>query len=278
MRHYWIVILTAAALAALSALATPTGAWKNGPPKNKMTNSAKDCLAIPYSTHDWIVDHARDLLPPAERAWLDPHRKLLLIGTEAPDYNKIRIACGTPNSGYADTGRGRHDLRFNGAGKVTYDRPAVRAQEEFEKAAAAYRSGEHGFAAYYLGAAAHYIGDLSAYGHAMKGESHHRDFEEWVGSLTSRFAGGVFERYIRLDGLEPRPAYDAVIRTGRMTRYGPSPVIPPTGIDRIFDPAAPNDPGLLASIGHTLNKSVNETADMLHKFYITVVKSGDAEK
>jgi len=27
-----------------------------------------------YATHDWIADHARDLLRPAEQAWLTPHR------------------------------------------------------------------------------------------------------------------------------------------------------------------------------------------------------------
>ena len=259
-----ILFLAAAFLAIAPA---PALAWKNGPPDNKVTNSSKDCFDPPYSTHDWVADHGRALLPVGERAWLDPHRKLLIIGTEAPDYDEIPLACGVPNRGYNDTGGGNHDLRFDDFGNVTFDTPAYRAQQEYDKAVAAYRTGKHGAAAYYLGAAAHYIGDLSQYGHTMKGESHHADFEVWVGGLTPSFAGGgVFERFIQVDGLEPRSAYDAVIRTGKLTRYGKSPVIAPTDMD------GRNGSAARTSIGHTLSKAVNETADMLHGFYVTVVK------
>ncbi len=258
------------AVAFFAITVAPSLAWKNGPSGNKVTNSAKDCMDPPYSTHDWIADHGRALLPTGERAWLDSHRKILFIGTEAPDYDKIRLACGVPNRGYNDTGGGNHDLRFDDFENVTIDTPAYRAQQEYDKAAAAYRSGKHADAAYYLGAAAHYIGDLSQYGHTMKGEFHHADFEIWVGSLTPSFdGGGVFERFIKADGLEPRSAYDAVIRTGKLTRFGKNPVIAPGDMDELD---VRNSPAALSSIGHTLNKAVNETADMLHGFYVTVVK------
>ncbi|MEP0339169.1 MAG: zinc dependent phospholipase C family protein [Alphaproteobacteria bacterium] len=258
-------------LAALTA--TPAQAWKNGPPDNKVTNSAADCLAPPYSTHDWIADHARALLPSTARAWLDPHRVLMLIGTEAPDYAKIEAFCGAPNRGYNDTGQGRHDLRFDANGGTTRDLPAQRAQEEYEKAVQAYRAGRPDHAAYFLGAAMHYIGDLAQYGHTIKGETHHADFEEWVGALTPSFAGGgVFEKFIVADGMTSRRADDAVLRTGRYTWTGTSPVLPPAAMDARFGPAALADTAFVASIGHCLNKAVNEAADMLFGFYEAVVR------
>lgn len=264
----------AAAVLILAALtAMPAQAWKNGPPNNKVTNSAADCLAPPYSTHDWIADHARALLPADARAWLDPHRVPMLIGTEAPDYAKIEAFCGAPNRGYNDTGQGRHDLRFDATGTVTRDLPAQRAQEEYEKAVQAYRAGRPDHAAYFLGAAMHYIGDLAQYGHTVKGEIHHADFEDWVGALTPSFAGGVFEKFIVADGLEPRRADDAVLRTGRFTWTGTAPVLPPVDMDARFGPGALGDAAFVASVGHCLNRAVNEAADMLFGFYKAEIRS-----
>ena len=261
------------ALLVLALTADPAVAWKNGPPDNKVTNSPGDCLAPPYATHDWIADHARTLLPAAARAWLDPHRILMLIGTEAPDYADIPLACGVPNRGYNDTDKARHDLRFSAGGDVTRDLPARRAQEEYDKAAQAYRDGRPGHAAYFLGAAMHYIGDLSQYGHTIKGETHHADFEAWAAALTPSFdGGGVFEKFIVPDGLEVRRADDAVLRTGRFTWTGQAPVLSPRDMDTRFTDDAAADAAFIASTGHSLNKAVNEAADMLFGFYETVVK------
>lgn len=261
------------ALLVLALTAGPAFAWKNGPPDNKVTNSAADCLAPPYSTHDWIADHARALLPPAARAWLDPHRVLMLIGTEAPDYAKIEAFCGAPNRGYNDTGQGRHDLRFDANGGITRRLPAQRAQEEYEKAVQAYRAGRPDHAAYFLGAAMHYIGDLAQFGHTIKGEIHHADYEAWVGALTPSFdGGGVFEKFIIADGMTPRRADDAVLRAGRFTWTGTAPVLPPAAMDARFGPAVLADTAFIASIGHCLNTAVNEAADMLYGFYKTEIR------
>lgn len=267
-------ISTCAILAVLLCpFALPAHAWKNGPPNNKVTNSAKDCLKPPYSTHDWIVDQARLLLPETERVFFDTHRTLLLIGTEAPDYDSIMMSCGVPNSGYDDNGGGRHDLRFTNDHVISKDIAAVRSQEEYEKAVSAYRDGRPGHAAYYLGAAAHFIGDLSQYGHTIKGEVHHADFEEWVGSMTLSLNGsGVFEKFIKSAGLVSRTAYEAVALTGAFTHAGVPPVMSPATLDARYDPAAAPDPEIIISIGHTLNKAVNETANMMHGFYQAVIK------
>jgi hypothetical protein len=42
--------------------------WGNGPSGNAQTDQAGECGHPPYSTHDWVADHAMALLPPAERA------------------------------------------------------------------------------------------------------------------------------------------------------------------------------------------------------------------
>jgi len=261
------------ALALTILLSGPSHAWKNGPPGNKVTNSQADCANPPYSTHDWIADHGQALLTEAERAWLGPHRRVYLIGTEAPDHAEIQEGCGTPHRGYDDTGGGRHDLRFDAEGNVTYTMPALRAQQEYEKAAAAFRSGRPDHAAFYLGAAVHYIGDLAQYGHTMKGERHHADFEEAVGALTPSFdGGGVFEKYIVDERLAGAGAYDAVIRTGRYTRAGPAPLLPPPDMDERFHRQGLADAAVIASVGAALNRAVNETAAMLRGFYETVVR------
>ena len=263
----------AAVLALLMGTASPAQAWKNGPPENKVSTNAADCQSPPYATHDWIADQAVNLLPREVRLWLTPFRRLLLIGTEAPDYEKIYGACGTPNRGYNDTGQGRHDLRFDDAGNVTRDIPAIRAEEEYQKAVAALKMGRGDHAAYYLGAAVHYIGDLAQYGHTIKGETHHRDFEAWAARLTPGPTGSLFDRFIYPEGgLVPRRAYDAVIRTGRYTWKGKPPVLPPEEMDRRYGPGSLNDAAFIAGIGHCLNKAANEAANMLYGFYKEVAE------
>jgi integrase len=71
--------------------------------------------------------------------------------------------------------------------RMTNDRAARRAQEEYDKAAVAFRQGNRSAAAFYLGAMAHYVGDVSQYGHAIPGETHHGDYES-----RSRLATWVF--------------------------------------------------------------------------------------
>jgi hypothetical protein len=104
------------------------------------------------------------------------------IGTEAPDHKGIPAACGAPNGGYADRSAG-HSIEWNDdATHMLNDRPAVRAQEEYNKAIIAFGKGKPAHAAYFLGAMAHYIGDVSQYGHSFRDEVHHGDYETWARS------------------------------------------------------------------------------------------------
>jgi len=158
--------------------------WNNGPSGNTKTDTAAECMNPPYSTHDWSADHAFALLPASERAWLAAHKALYLLGTEAPDNKTISNACASPHRGYDDRSKG-HSIEWNvGATQMLKDRAAVRAQEEYSKAVVAFQEGKPGHAAFYLGAMAHYIVDVSQYGHSWPNEAHHADYEVWAAALT----------------------------------------------------------------------------------------------
>ena len=115
-----------------SIYSAPTLAWSNGPSGNAGTDDPSECANPPYATHDWVADHALDLLPNVEKAWLLPHKTLYLIGTEAPDNGKIPNECNAPNNGYNDRGSG-HSVEWQGDWSdcvLGKDRAARRAKEE----------------------------------------------------------------------------------------------------------------------------------------------------
>jgi hypothetical protein len=155
------------ALALVLVLVSPGLGWNNGPSGNANTDTAAECSNPPYATHDWIAEQALMLLPQAERDWLMPFKAVYLIGTEAPDFKHIPTACQMPHSGYDDRSQG-HSVEWPKSGSnMVKDRAAQRAQEGYNKAAIAFRQGNPRAAAFYLGAMAHYIGDVSQYGHSI---------------------------------------------------------------------------------------------------------------
>ena len=266
------------ALASGVGLATPyltsLGAWNNGQTGNTATNTAAECTDPPYATHDWIADHAMDLLPDNEKAWLQPHRAIYLIETEAPDNRTIRLACGVPHRGYDDRSQG-HSVTWNAsATTMTNDRPAVRAQEEYDKAVIAFGQGELGHAAFFLGAMAHYLGDVAQYGHSWPDETHHSDYEQWAAGLTSSFDAGTFEDAIDGDSLVRRTPYTAARRISRAT-FASRPsddIVPAPRMDALFS-TKPQE--FIDSVRGSLNLGVNEVADVLHTFFINVVDEAD---
>lgn len=248
-------------------------AWSNGPSGNAGTNAAAECSAPPYATHDWIADHARALLPAAERAWLDPHRAAYLIGTEAPDNRNIAASCGTPHRGYDDRGQG-HSVEWDATwSTMVVDRAAVRARQEYDKAVAAYQAGHPGAAAFYLGAMAHYVGDVSQYGHAVPWESGemHSSYERWAATRTAAF-GGPFAAALQPDALVNRTPYTAVKRIAKATGRGQGAILSAHAMEALQ--STRGDPRFLASVGASLDLGVNELADVLHSFYLNVVAEG----
>ena len=253
-------------------ISTPAYSWTNGQSGNATTNKAEECDSPPYSTHDWIADHALDFLPANEKAWLVPHKALYLIGTEAPDNSKIHAACGGPHRGYNDRSSG-HSVQWksNWKGFVKKkNRAAWRAGEEYYKAVRAYKQGNHSAAAFYLGAMAHYIGDVSQYGHAIPNEKNHSNYEGWVTRRTKGPTGGPFEAFLQADGLKRRTAYTAAKRISKSTAKGKGPILSAKTMDGKYKDD--RDDAFTKSIGHSLNLGVNELSDVLHTFYLNVVE------
>lgn len=193
-----------------------------------------------------------------------------LLGTEAPDNRTIATARQTPNRGYDDRSTG-HSIEWNaGATEMLNDRAAVRAQEEYSKTVVAFQQGEPADAAYFLGAMAHYIGDVSQYGHSWKHEVHHGDYESWTSTRTNTFTGGTFEVFLDPDSLVRRTPFTAVRNISRDTFAGNSDtdILPAAQMDSLYSTKPQH---YVESIGASLNTGVNELADVLHTFYLNVV-------
>ena len=243
-------------------------AGNEGPAGNASTNLDSECSSPPYATHDWIADHALDILPDDEKAWLVPPKTLYLLGTEAPDSRNIPASCGAPNTGYDDRSSG-HSVEWNDdATEMVKDRAAVRAQEEYGKAVVAFLQGEPAHAAFYLGAMAHYIGDVAQYGHSWPDEVNHSNYEGWAATRTDSFNEGVFESFIVADSLVRRTPYTAVKRISQATFGGKDSIPPAPTMDGLY-PTRPQE--FVESVGHSLNLGVNELADVLHTFFLNVV-------
>ena len=246
--------------------------WNNGHGDGgARTDTLAECTNPPYSTHDWIAEHALEMLPAAERAWIEPHRNFYRIGTEAPDNSRITADCATPHTGYGDTGAG-HSVDWNADhSAMIVDQAAVRAQEEYDKAAAAFASGDPAAAAFFLGAMAHYIGDVSQFGHTIPDEDNHGNYEGWVGRRTDSFNEGVFEIYLRESSLVRRVPFTAVRRISMRISEGWGTILPAEEMDDGYDNGRPQP--WVDSIGESLNLGVNELADVLHRFFLNEVQT-----
>jgi len=247
--------------------------WNNGPSGDANTDeNHPNCNIIPYSTHDWIADHARSLLPDEERSWLDNNKKLFLLGTEAPDNKEIPESCGALNTGYDDRSKG-HSVKWNddfteffiGSDGGKHDRAAYRAKEEFLKAQTAIRQGKLSDAAFFAGAMAHYIGDVSQYGHSVDFEHHHSDYEGIISSRTDNVEDGTFENYIAADGLNELDCYDAVIIISKTASKGENKIKSAEWMDTHYQD---RNQEYWDSVGSSLNLAVNSLADVLHTLYL----------
>jgi nucleoid-associated protein YgaU len=247
--------------------------WNNGPSGDASTDEDHpSCENIPYSTHDWIADQARALLPEEERSWLNDNKKLYLLGTEAPDNREIPDSCNAPNNGYDDRSSG-HSVKGNDDFSSFFidsngnkqDRAAFRAKEEYLKAQSAIRQGQLSDAAFYAGAMAHYIGDTSQYGHSVDFEHHHSDYEGLISRRTDSFEEGEFETDIIADGLTEIDAYDAVVIISKSTAEGNGDIKSAEWMDINYNN---RNEEYFDSVGASLNLGVNTLADVLHTLYI----------
>ncbi|UCE80644.1 MAG: zinc dependent phospholipase C family protein [Methanobacteriota archaeon] len=102
-----------------------------------------------------------------------------LFGTEAPDHPSY--FCDHEN----------HHVYFNKSGGIQDDIGAIRASDMYKLVVGAIDTRSLSQAAFYLGAMAHYIGDIGVFGHTMGADTdwgsevHHADYEEAVDSMFS---------------------------------------------------------------------------------------------
>jgi hypothetical protein len=118
---------------------------------------------------------------------------------------------------------------------------------------------------------AHYVGDVSQYGHAVPFERHHSDYEGWVGRRTKLFDDGTFENYVAPDRFVRRSSYTAVKYISKKTAGGSGQILWATRMDALY-PEKNNNQTYQDSVGASLNYGVNALADILHTFYLNEVR------
>lgn len=157
--------------------ASPANSWRNGG-ESAMNGAAK------FGTHDYIALKGYELAGITNLSWITSNLNVYFLGTEAPD---VGPKIDGVEDGYHDTGA-CHCILFNAVGGVTRPRAETRVREEFNKAKQAKANGDNRKAAFYAGAMAHYLGDLSQFCHIMGPQSHwksedpkvHTSYEEVV--------------------------------------------------------------------------------------------------
>lgn len=246
--------------------------WFNGSYQNNEIWDYSTNFSSPnYGTHDWIADHAMNLLPSYERIWIQKNYNAFLLGTEAPD-NASLDYLGT-NTGYGDFSQ--HVVNYGSSGNVTNDAAARRAQEEYNKAATNLPWNEQ-LGAYYAGSMIHYISDVAVFAHVMGGSSflgnasHHAEFERGVETYTKSYNGGKFEKYIVApSSLSEATAYDSALQVGKVTTFGYGNTKPAAWMNSNF-PLSGDTWNVAAnaaytdSVGDSLYRAVVASAKVLH--------------
>ena len=121
-----LILTIAIALTFQFTIRYNANAWSNG-------GFSDDPSHPDYGTHDWIAHHALDWIPDSEKQFILNNLAAYLYGTELPDNNQAP-------DGIGDTTK--HHVYYFANGSLQDDASAVRAQQEYEAAAAYYRSGD----------------------------------------------------------------------------------------------------------------------------------------
>jgi len=168
-----------------------------------------------YGTHDWVAEHALDWLPQNEKNFILNNLAAYLYGTELPDN-------GAAPDGIGDTAR--HHVYYFANGSLQDDASALRAQEEYDNAVNLFRAGFCFEAVKGLGIMTHYIADMAVFGHVMGAgtdwgaETHHSDYENYVGARTDNYTDDFFT--LEFDGnLNVTSAYNAALSLAYDTTF-----------------------------------------------------------
>ena len=247
-------LLTLAIVLLLLPPSVASYAWGNGGYSSDPSNPD-------YGTHDWIAEHALDMLPTGKRQWLADNLKAYLYGTELPDNGRAA-------DGIGDTTK--HHVYFRSGGSLQDDAAARRAQEEYQAALGYLRQSDYANAAKHAGAMAHYISDVAVFSHVMGSstdwgaEVHHSDYEEYINRQTSTYSS-AFSRYLSFDGtLGDTTAYEATLSLARDTTFDSGGTYTATWMDGHYDTSSTV---FLDRAGESLNLAVNGVADVLSVLY-----------
>lgn len=242
------------ALLLFSPPPTASYAWGNGGYSSDPSNPD-------YGTHDWVAEHALEMLPSAKRQWLADNLKAYLYGTELPDNNRAADGIGD---------MANHHVYFRSGGSLHDDAAARRAQEEYQAALNYLKQGDYINAAKRAGAMAHYVSDVAVFSHVMGSstdwgaEVHHGEYEEYVNAQTSTYSSS-FRSYLSFDGgLEDTTAYEVALNLARDTTFDSGGTYTATWMDGHYDTSSA---AFLDRAGESLNLAVNGVADALSALY-----------
>ncbi len=233
----------------------PVQGWNNGGFSSNPANPS-------YGTHDWIAQHALDLLPPQEKQYIIDNLAAFLYGTELPD---------TPNppDGIGDTSK--HHFYFWSNKSLQDDASAARAQAEYNNAFQSLGKGNLANAAKQAGIMSHYIADMTVFGHVMGNgtswgaETHHSDYETYVEERTNSY-NDEFNTYLVFDGtLSLTTAYEAARDLAYDTTFDAGEGLTCVWMDDDYNWS---NPVFKNRCGESLNLAVNYLADVLHTFYV----------
>lgn len=263
--------------------------WGNGG-KSAQLNNPK------FGSHDWIAYQGYKLADQdADLKWLQNNLNAYYIGTEAPDVGALSILMAGP--GYKDTGS-CHCILYDVSGNVTNNRVAMRAQQEFNKArkaldkAKSLRSSgkiqlakeQEQLAAFYVGAMAHYLGDLSQFMHLMGKKSHwgsedqkiHSRYEKVIDnsiSFTTK-KSSILEIYVKKINIGGNTAEEIARSVAKFDETGNGTIRNPGWMYDEYksyiqlgtaDKADEWDEKFLDQTGQNVNASINGIAKLLVK-------------
>lgn len=229
------------------------GAWGNG-------GYSTDPYNPKYGTHDYLLEHALNMLPSAEKSVVVHSLQLALYGTELPD---------SPN-GIGDTTK--HHVYYSSAGQLEDNASANRAQQEYDLALSYLENGDWTNADEHIGAMSHYVVDSVVFGHVMGAstdwgaEVNHSAYESYVQGKTTSYTSSVFDGYIVYDGsLTGVSAYDAVTSLAYAATFGSGDIKSCTWMDNNY---SWTNSTFKNSAGTSMNLAVNYLAEVLHKLYL----------
>ncbi len=224
----------------------PSRAWENGPYTDPGNVSG-------FGTHDWIPLHAANWLSANERWWIENNVDLFLLGTELPDNAGHPLGIGDNTL---------HHVYFSSPSVVTDDSAADRAQAEFSLAQSFFETGNYSAAALHAGIMSHYIADCAVFGHVLNNETHHTDYEDYVGTRTNEYPTDDFSVYLAYDGvLSTTTAYTATIALANDTTYGGISGLSCVWMDTHYNTS---DSTFKNRAGESINLAVNKITEVLH--------------